>query len=191
MRWFVQDLKQQKDEALVALAQGGDRAATEELLDRYKHAVRRCARRYAFRAFTEADDLVQEGMIGLYAAIGGYSPEGGKSFKNFVYLCVERRIISYRRFLSRRMPEEAVAQCDPEEISESAANPEDMLIGSETDEELRLRLTRSLSDFEFRVVTMYLEGMSYAEISEATGKDVKSIDNALVRAKRKLQIVFS
>ena len=191
MRWFVQDWDKKSDGELVALAQAGERGATEALLDRYKDAVRRCARRFAFRTAAETDDLVQEGMIGLYSAVGSYQPAGGKSFKNFVYLCVQRRIISYLRAISRRALGENVADFDPEEISVETANPEELLIGSEADEELKIRLVKELSDFEFRVVALYLEGMSYARISEETGKDVKSIDNALSRAKRKLQKVFS
>ncbi len=187
MRWSVEDYSKKSDSELAALSQRGEASATEILLDRYKNAVRRCARRFALGAGVETDDLVQEGMIGLYTAVLRFSPEGGKSFKNFVYLCVERRIYTYLRSM-RREPQEAV---DPEEVCASGSSPEDLLIGSETDAELRLRLMHSLSDFEFRVMTMYLEGLSYADISEATKKPVKSIDNALSRAKKKLQKEFS
>ena len=90
MRWCVQDCKE-SDEALVARAQAGEGGAAEELLNRYKNAVRARARKF-FLEGGETEDLVQEGMIGLYTAIRAYSPSHGKSFKNFAYLCVTRRI---------------------------------------------------------------------------------------------------
>ena len=184
----MKDRKNEKDEALCALAKEGDAAALEELMARHKGTVRRCARKFSLRLLAETDDLVQEGMIALYAAIGSYSPASGKSFKNFAYLCVLRRIYSYLRFVSRRTAEGS--DVDPDSIAEGET-PEELLLIGESDEEFRLRLMRALSDFEFRVVTMYLEGLSYAEISEATGKQIKSIDNALARAKRKLQRAFA
>lgn len=183
MRWFVQDSN--RDEALVALAQKGDAAAAEELMDRYKGMVRRIARKFAFNIFAETDDLVQEGMIGLYLAIGGYSPAAGKSFKNFVYVCVVRKIYSYLRTVFRLKGEGERSEVDPENIPEGTT-PEDLVLDGESEAEFRVRLGKTLSDFEFRVVSMYLEGMSYAQISAATGKQIKSVDNALARAKRKL-----
>ena len=186
----MQDYRNEKDEALIAVARAGDADATEELMRRYKNIVLRSARKFSFNQFAEVDDLVQEGMIGLYSAIGSFSSAAGKSFKNFVYLCVVRRIYSYLRFINRGNPEGERSEIDPESIPEGST-PEDLLLDGESDAEFRLRLVKTLSDFEFRVVTMYLEGMSYAQISEATGKEIKSIDNALARAKRKLQVAFT
>lgn len=156
---------------------------------RYKDMIRRIARRFAFDLLAEADDLVQEGMIALYAAIGSYEPTAGKSFKNFVKLCAERRIYSYLRFVCRCAPEGSRSEVDPETLSEGVT-PEEHILTDEAEGEFRMRLLSVLSDFEFRVVTMYLEGMRYAQISEATGKEIKSIDNALTRAKKKLQKAF-
>ncbi len=190
MRWSVQGLDgNERDEALVLRAQGGDGRAVEELMRRYKNAVRATARRFTFHPVAETDDLVQEGMIGLYAAIGAYRASAGKSFKNFVYTCVVRRVCSYLRAANRNAPAGEVL-FDPETIAEGAT-PEDLLLDGESDAEFRLRLMRELSDFEFRVVTNYLEGMSYSQICEATGKDRKSVDNALFRSKRKLMKAFS
>ncbi len=178
----MQGLKAETDEELVARAKKGDGAATEELLLRYKNAVRATARKY-FLAGAETDDLVQEGMIGLYAAIGDYDPAAGKSFKNFAYLCVTRRIVDVLRAAGRKGAQSE--PFDPETPAEGDT-PEEYLISGESRAELRMRLMRELSDFEFRVIEYYLDGMSYAEISEATGKEVKSVDNALSRARRKL-----
>ena len=155
--------------------------------------MRAHARRF-FLAGGETDDLVQEGMIGLYAAVREYRPEEGKSFKNFAYLLVRRHILDAVKRSARRknVPlNESVSLFDPT-LGDRAeeGSPEDMILESEAQREFRRRLMKELSDFEFRVVIMYLEGMSYAEICEATGKGVKSIDNALSRAKRKLQTVY-
>ena len=186
----MQDYKNKTDEELIACYKNADMGAAEELMLRYKDTVRRIARKFAFNLLAEVDDLVQEGMIGLYSAIGSFDPAAGKRFKNFVYTCVVRRIYSYLRFVNRRKPEGERAEIDPETLAEGE-NPEELLLVGESDAEFRLRLMKELSDFEFRVVTMYLEGMSYARISETTGKEIKSIDNALARAKKKLQKVFA
>lgn len=186
MRWSVQDYEKHSDEVLVAFAKEGDAAATEELMRRYKDTVRRVARKMSFGLLAETDDLAQEGMIGLYSAIGSYSPAVGKPFRNFVYPCVVRKIYSYLRFVNRRKPEGEWSGIDPETLAEGES-PEELILLDESEGEFRMRLMKTLSDFEFRVLSLYLEGMSYAQISEATGKDVKSVDNALARAKKKLQ----
>ena len=186
MRWYVQDYSRKRDEELVLLAQRGDALASEELLNRYKHVVRALARKYFFLG--EVDDLVQEGMIGLYKAIGDYDAASGKSFKNFAYLCVTRKIVDALRAAQRHKTEDALT--DPDAFG-GGDTPEDSLLQGESRTEFQMKLSKALSDFEFRVITMYLEGMSYLEICEATGKDLKSVDNALARSKRKLQKAFS
>ena len=178
----MQEFKNESDEALVLRAQKGETAATEELLLRYKNAVRARARKF-FLAGGETDDLVQEGMIGLLTAIGAFDASAGKRFKNFAYLCVTRRIYDVLRAAGRRP--NAEGDVDPDTV-ESGSSPEEFLIDDESEKEIQTKLMKALSDFEFRVMTMYLDGMSYAEISDATGKELKSIDNALARAKRKL-----
>lgn len=183
----------ESDEALVKSAQSGNGAATEILLRRYMNTVRARARGF-FLAGGETDDLVQEGMIGLYAAIGDYRAEEGKSFKSFAYVCVTRQILDAVKHSARRKYgplNNSVSLFDPELSITEDESPEDSLIDTETNSEFRMKLLKELSDFEFRVVTMYLEGMSYAQICEATGKDGKSIDNALSRAKKKLQKVYT
>lgn len=194
MRWCVQGLESERDEMLVKRAQAGDKEATELLLRRYMNTVRARARGF-FLVGGETDDLVQEGMIGLYSAIGDFREDGGKSFKNFAYLCVTRHILDAVKKSSRRKNgplNNSVSLFDPV-LSGFAGeeNPEDFLIDDESRAEFRMKLMKELSDFEFRVVTMYLEGMSYARICEATGKDGKSVDNALSRSKKKLQRAFA
>lgn len=195
MRWCVQEKESERDEALVKRAQQGDNEATEILLRRHMNMVRARARGF-FLVGGETDDLVQEGMIGLYAAIGDYNEEAGKSFKNFAYLCVTRHILDAvkRSLRHKNYPlNNSVSLFDPHlsGYAEGGETPEDFLLDSEADVEFRMKLMRELSDFEFRVVTMYLEGMSYAQICEIAGKDAKSIDNALSRSKKKLLKLFS
>ncbi len=195
MRWSVQEKENnaKTDEQLVAAAQEGNASAAETLLYRYKNAVRARARGF-FLAGGETDDLIQEGMVGLYAAIGDYRPESGKSFKNFAYLCVTRRILDAVKGSSRQknVPlNNYVSIFDPDFDDKSGdESPEDTLITTESRAEFWVKIGKALSDFEFRVMAMYLEGMSYAQICEATGKDVKSVDNAIQRSKKKLQRVY-
>ena len=172
------------DEALALKAQNGDTAAVEELMRRYKNGVRSHARKF-FLIGGETEDLVQEGMIGLYYAVLGFREAAGKSFKNFAYLCVTRRIYDALRSAARNVP--CTDGSDPDTLPRGQKTPEVFLLLLDEQREFYTKLSRVLSDFEYRVVTLYLEGVSYADIAEATGKDVKSIDNALVRAKRKLQ----
>ena len=185
MRWCVQDWKKTTDERLALLAQTGEEGAEEELLNRYKSAVRARARKF-FLAGGETEDLVQEGMIGLVSAIRDFRPNGGRTFKNFAYLCVSRRIYSALR-AAGQPPE--YADLDPDSMPEGIS-PEESLLAGERLAEFRATLTGTLSDFEFRVVSLWLDGMSYAAIAQTTGKDVKSVDNALARSRKKLQSAF-
>lgn len=183
------------DEELVMLSQNGDKQATEELMLRHAGLVRGCARGF-FLIGGETEDLIQEGMIGLYNAIGEYRQgEGNSSFKNFAYLCVSRRIIDAVKFSARKKnsPLNTATSIGVVEASEALTgglNPEDMLILQDDRREFRQKMSGVLSDFEFKVTTMYMDGMSCAEICEATGKSAKSVDNALQRSKRKLQEVL-
>ena len=185
MRWSVQDFRNKSDEELAAIAQAGGEGAEEELLNRYKSAVRARARKF-FLTGGETEDLAQEWMIGLVSAIRDFRADGGKSFKNFAYLCVSRRIYSALR-AAGRTPE--YDDLDPDSVSEGAT-PEDFVLAGESLAEFRTKLTGTLSDFEFRVVSLWLDGMSYAAIAQATGKDLKAVDNALSRSRKKLQTAF-
>ncbi|MBQ8429862.1 MAG: sigma-70 family RNA polymerase sigma factor [Clostridia bacterium] len=190
----MQETVRKSDEELVALAQGGDQRATEELLFRHTGVVRCCARGF-FLIGGETEDLIQEGMIGLYHAIVDYKfEEGGSSFKNFAYLCVSRRIIDAVKAAARKKNEPlngGVALEETEGVySELNLSPEDLLIISDERRELKHKMSRALSDFEFKITSMYVDGMTCAEICEATGKDMKSVDNAIQRSKRKLQKIL-
>ena len=183
------------DEELVALSQSGDKQATEELLLRHAGLVRGCARGF-FLIGGETEDLIQEGMIGLYNAIGEYRQgDGNSNFKNFACLCVSRRIIDAVKTAARKKnsPLNTATSFGAVEVSgvlSDDLSPEDMLILRADRREFRQKMSGVLSDFEFKVTHMYMDGMSCAEICEATGKSVKSVDNALQRSKRKLQEIL-
>ena len=188
----MQDVKRKSsDEELVALAQGGDNQAMEELLRRHAGIVRSSARGL-FLPGGETEDLIQEGMIGLYQAIGDYQiQEKSSSFKNFAYLCVSRKIIDAVKSAARKKNEPLNAGVflgDAEWMfGEAHLSPEELLIVSDERKELKQKMSRVLSDFEFKITTMYVDGMTCAEICEATGKSAKSVDNAIQRSKRKLE----
>lgn len=186
----MEERKTTREEAdereLIALAQSGDKQAVEELLTRYGNLVRGIARRY-FLPGGETEDLIQEGMIGLYRAIGNYAPdaENGRSFRGFAMLCVERKIMDAVRRSRRKKSEPLNGYVSEEELP--AENPEEGIIRREASREFLKEMSKLLSDFEFRVTVLYMDGASCAEICETTGKDGKSVDNAIQRSRRKLQ----
>lgn len=177
------------DESLALAAQQGDKAAAEELLRRYKNVVRGVARSF-FLAGGDAEDLAQEGMIGLYRAVTDFK-EGGLSFKNFAYLCIQRRIIGAVRSAARlkNAPLNRAVPLPPENEAEGALyaveDPEALLIGDEERSEFLEKLRGALSPAEYRALTLYMEGLSIAEIAARERRSEKSADNAVQRAKRK------
>lgn len=183
--------EEKKDEELVALSRAGDKQATETLLLRHVGLVRSLARGF-FLVGGETEDLLQEGMIGLYNAIGDYKPDSGNSFKNFARLCVSRRILDAVRVAASKKNAPLngyVALTDWLWLGEPFS-AEDKLILSDEKREFKQRISKELSDFEFKVTMMYMDGMSCSEICEATGKSAKSVDNAIQRSKKKLQTIL-
>lgn len=179
------------DERLAVLCQSGDEAAWEELYKRYKPRVLSIARRF-FLSGGETEDLVQEGMCGLYFAVGGFK-ESGASFSSYAYSCIRNRIVDAVKknsgakysALNNFLPIDA-----GEEIYVSGENPEEKIIGIENRRELLHKMSKILSSLEFKALVMYTDGMTLAEISSALDKSAKSVDNALTRAKYKLQKSF-
>lgn len=184
-----------EDERLALAAQGGDASAAEALLEKYKNMVRGIARRF-FLAGGDAEDLVQEGMIGLYAAVTDFR-EGAGSFSAFARVCVQRRILSAVRRAARKKhaPLNTYVPLADEEgaIAESLAeyDPEAALIGGEEREEFLALLRRKLSPLEWRVLLSYAEGRRIGEIAERERIGAKSVENAVQRAKKKVQKLLS
>ncbi len=188
------------DEQVVKIAQAGNGEALEYLLNKHKNFVRTKARSY-FLIGADHEDIVQEGMIGLYKAIRDYKEEKLSSFRAFAELCVTRQIITAIKTATRQkhIPLNSYVSLNKpiydeesdrtllDVITEDApTNPEEMLINREDLSVIEGRIGQMLSDLEKQVLVRYMEGKSYVEISEEMGRHVKSIDNALQRIKRKL-----
>ena len=195
--------KNAKDEELVLMAQNGDDAAQDYLLDKYKSLVRAKSRAY-FLIGADSEDIIQEGMIGLYKAVRDYNEEKNTSFRSFAELCVNRQMITAIKAATRQKHQPLnsyVSLNKPvyEEESEqtymdflqsssgSLLNPEALLIGQENKSFLEDQMVKNLSSFETRVLVLYLQGRSYFEIANVLDKPEKSIDNALQRVKKKLE----
>ena len=195
------EFEKMTDEEIVRMAQrDGNGAALEFLLNKYKNFVRTKARSY-FLIGADHEDIVQEGMIGLYKAIRDYKEEKLSSFRAFAELCVTRQIITaiktatrqkhipLNSYISLNRPiydEESDRTLLDVMTEDVPNNPEDMLINREDLSVIEGRIGQMLSDLEKQVLVRYVEGKSYVEISEEMGRHVKSIDNALQRIKRKL-----
>ena len=190
-----------EDEDLVARWQGGDSEALDILLQRYRRFARSKARSY-FLVGADADDVEQEGLIGLYKAARDYRNDRQSSFRAFAELCVTRQVISAIKAATRQKHQPlnryvsisgVRGSDDPgegavEELLDDhrASDPADEVISQEQIQAMRRSMTESLSGLEVDVLRLYVEGKSYQEISFQLGRHVKSIDNALQRIKRKL-----
>ncbi len=189
------------DEEIVQMCHDGDTHAEEYLLNKYKNFVRSKARSY-FLIGADHEDIVQEGMIGLYKSIRDYKPEKLSSFRAFAELCITRQIITAIKTATRQkhIPLNSYVSLNQPLYDEEsdrtlldiimeggAGNPEDMIINQEDLGNIHQKINEVLSGLEQEVLSAYLDGKSYQEIAETLGRHVKSIDNALQRVKRKLE----
>jgi len=197
------DLSERTDEEFVAEYKRGSQVALEALLERYRNFTRMKARSY-FLIGADKDDIVQEGMIGLYKAIRDFNPDRQTSFRAFAEICITRQIITAIKTATRQkhIPlnsyvslSRPVSSDDEQERSlgdlpraPHVSDPADMLISSEELRGMKLAFAEILSEFEADVLHLYVEGKSYQEIGEFLGRHVKSIDNALQRIKRKVEL---
>ncbi len=188
------------DVQLVLLAQGGDHQAMECLLDRYRSVVEASARDY-FWAGADDEDIVQEGMIGLYKAVGDYMPEANMSFRSFARLCIRRQIISALKAATRHkhaLLNSSVSIAEPVRGSEEfmmlaetladggSSDPERIVISRHIWANIRQLALSALSQLEWRALINYIGGAQYQDIAEQFGYNIKQIDNALQRAKKKI-----
>ncbi len=189
------------DESVVALAKKGSREAAEHLLRKYRHLVEGKAQAY-FLMGADRDDVLQEGMIGLYKAIRDFSHRGRLSaFRTFAELCVTRQIITAVKTATRQkhwllnscVSIDAPVEDDGGErplqdvlCSRRPTEPERVVLGRQLRDEVNWRIRDQLSDLEASALLRYIEGKSYHEIAADLRKGVKQIDNALQRAKKKI-----
>ncbi|NLN48849.1 MAG: RNA polymerase sporulation sigma factor SigH [Clostridiales bacterium] len=189
------------DEELVATAKDGDKEALEFIINKYKNFVRAKARSY-FLIGADREDIVQEGMIGLYKAIRDFKNDKLSSFRAFAELCITRQIITAIKTATRQkhIPLNSYISLNKPIYDEESdrtlldiltsvkiTDPEELVISKEELNSIELRIGEILSDLELEVLMSYLQGKSYQEIAVDLDRHVKSIDNALQRVKRKLE----
>jgi len=199
LRMYEYDLK--ADEDIVDSVREGDSDALEYLINKYKNFVRAKARSY-FLIGADREDIVQEGMIGLYKSIRDFRGDKLSSFKAFAELCITRQIITAIKTATRQkhIPLNSYVSLDKPIYDEDSdrtlldvicgsrvSDPEELIINQEEFSGLEDKMGEILSDLERRVLMLYLDGRSYQEIAVDLDRHVKSIDNALQRVKRKLE----
>jgi RNA polymerase sporulation-specific sigma factor len=189
------------DEEVVEFAREGDDSALEYLINKYRNFVRAKARSY-FLIGADREDIIQEGMIGLYKAIRDFRMDKLSSFRAFAELCITRQIITAIKTATRQkhIPLNSYVSLNKPIYDEDSdrtlldvisgskiTDPEELIISREEFDDIEEKMGEILSSLEWKVLMSYLEGKSYQEIAEDLKRHVKSIDNALQRVKRKLE----
>ena len=184
------------DEELCAMTAAGDREAEEALVKRYNRLVRQITRPY-FLAGGDSDDLIQEGMLGLMKAVREFDCSKEASFRTFAEVCIRNRVYSVLRAASREkhsplnhsisietpfFESNSYTAIDGHEAQE---NPEDLMIRRENRSHDLLRINQKLSPLEGKVLSLYLDGLTFSEIAQVLGKPSKSVENAVQRIRRK------
>lgn len=196
-----QTYSERADETLIDQIRKGDALAQEFLLDKYKAVVKSKTRPY-FLMGADKEDILQEGMIGLYKAVRDYQPEKNISFRSFAELCINRQIYTAIKSAARQkhMPlnsyvslNKPVFEEDQEGSlldllkEEAVSNPETLVIGQESRNFIEAHMNDSLTALEMKVLKYHLDGKNYEEIAALIGRPEKSVDNALQRIKKKLE----
>lgn len=190
-----------EDAEIVSLAQAGDVQASEYIMIKYKNLVRSKAHAY-FIMGAETEDLLQEGMIGLFKAIRDYDQEKNDSFYAFAVMCIRRQLISALKRATRQkhIPLNSYVSLNKSIYDEEnertlmdvltargVSNPEQLMIAQQEYEFINAKIENVLSDFERAVLKEYITGKSYSEIASDMNTQPKSVDNALQRVKSKLE----
>ena len=197
----INDFSIMSDEDIVALANSGHTLAQEFLIDKYKNFVRAKARSY-FLIGADKEDIIQEGMIGLYKAIRDFRADKLSSFRAFAELCITRQIITAIKTATRQkhIPLNSYISLNKPIYDEDSdrtlldvisgtriTDPEELVISREEFDNIEAKMSEILSSLEWKVLMFYLEGKSYQEIANDLGRHVKSIDNSLQRVKHNLE----
>lgn len=200
-RVILEIYEEMLDETIVATARDGDDSAQEFLINKYKNFVRAKARSY-FLIGADREDIIQEGMIGLYKAIRDFRTDKLSSFRAFAELCITRQIITAIKTATRQkhIPLNSYVSLNKPIYDEESdrtlldvlsgtkvTDPEELVISREEFVDIEHKMGEFLSDLEWKVLMSYLDGRSYQEIAKDLRRHVKSIDNALQRVKRKLE----
>lgn len=194
------DFSKMSDEEIVILAKENDSPALDYLFEKYKNFVKARARTY-FLIGADREDIIQEGMFGLYKAIRDFKPDKLASFKAFAEICITRQMITaiktatrqkhipLNSYVSLNKPiydEESDQTLLDTLVEKNTFDPEEIVINKEHFSFIEEKVSQILSKLEKNVLSLYLDGKSYCEIGKALGKSEKSIDNALQRIKRKI-----
>ena len=201
---YIEQYKRMSDEELVLKYRNGDEKAVEFLLEKYKNLVRKEARAY-FLEGADGDDLLQEGMIGLYRAIRDYKSDKNVAFMVFASLCIKRQIktaVTRSNRLKNKPLNDYVSFDTPimdEQGEESVlldvipsnedVNPEKLVIEREQSSQLLTEVFDALSKMEEEVLELFMEGLSYNEIAELINKSPKAVDNAMQRIRSKINTI--
>lgn len=189
------------DEELIEDARAGSDKALEHIINKYKNFVRAKARTY-FLIGADREDIIQEGMIGLFKAIRDFRGDKLSSFRAFAELCITRQIITAIKTATRQkhIPLNSYISLNKPIFDEESdrtlmdvicegkiSDPEELMINREEFNNIEIKMGEVLSELEWEVLSFYLQGKSYQEIAKDLERHVKSIDNALQRVKRKLE----
>ena len=202
----MKNYEAENDENLVKQILAGDSEAMDYLMNKYKNLVRSRARTL-FLVGADKEDLIQEGMIGLYKAIRDYDVTKQASFQSFAELCITRQMYSAIKGSNtkKNQPLNNYISIDSMEVSEDRENPIEQLLGinfeknknpeqlvidKESADVLEYTLVGHLSEMEKQVLSFYMKDMNYSQIAAALGKEPKAVDNALQRIKKKLTQVL-
>lgn len=192
------------DEELINIIRDGNSIAQEYLIDKYKNLVKIKSRSY-FILGADREDIIQEGMIGLYKAIRDFKPEKQANFYSFAELCIVRQVITAIKSANRQkhIPLNSYLSLNKTVYDENDectylemltdnvnSNPETLFIGNENKQDIEKKMSAVLSKLEQEVLNLYLNGKSYHEIAKIIERDEKSIDNALQRVKKKVEKIL-
>ena len=197
--YYSVDYAHKNDEELIEIIRDGNKYALEHLIDRYKGLVNTKVSKY-YIIGAEREDIVQEGLIGLFKAIKSYQPDKQSSFKNFANMCIERQLITAVKNSNRQkhiplnssVSLNAAAYDDNEDMDKmdvldvkTLDDPSDIIADREYFESIESKIKENLSDFELQVLYEYEKGKSYAAIAEKLNAKIKSVDTAIQRIRKK------
>lgn len=196
---YANNYKDMSDEDLITIIKSGDKSALEFLISKYKELVNMKVSKF-FMIGAEKEDIIQEGLIGLFKAVKSYNPEKQNSFKTFANLCIERQLITAIKTSNRQkhMPLNSYLSLNTTAYEEDEdsnlidifdahqmEDPLDTITKKEYYQTVENAIDKSLSDFEKQVLNRYMQGESYVQIAEKLDTPVKSIDNAIQRIRKK------
>lgn len=180
-------MQNKSDEELVKAYLSGDESAFNELYSRYKNLVKFYCRNL-FLLGAESEDLIQEGMFGLIKAVSGYKEDAG-TFKNYASVCIKTSVLNaVKKFACKKNGplNESSDMGVLDTLGFFYNTPEEVIVDKERNDELKFKIYSVLTKNEILVLSLYLSGLTYAEIAEKLGKTEKSVDGALFRARKKI-----